>query len=119
MVTVVVSLAFPDASAVTDVSGYTTGPWLSQLPECIWAGCMLLGANPTSETFTVNACVLGSQLRSAVPLGICFKVMLVVTEGIVGMAEGAEAGGDELGVDELGGALVLPPQAARSNAATM
>ena len=96
-----------------------TLPWFAQLPVWIWAGCMLLGANPTSETFTVNACVPGSQLRSAVPLGRCFKVMVVLMEGIVGMAEGAEAGGDELGVDELDGALVLPPHAARSNAVTM
>jgi hypothetical protein len=24
------------------MSGYTTGPWLSQLPECMWVACMLL-----------------------------------------------------------------------------
>ena len=58
-------------------------------------------------------------MRSAVPLGTCFKVIVVLMAGIVGMAEGAEAGGDELGVDGLGGALVLPPHAARSNAVTM
>jgi hypothetical protein len=96
-----------------------TLPWFAQLPVWIWAGCMLLGANPTSETFTVNACVPGSQLRSAVPLGRCFKVMVVLMEGIVGAVVGVEAGGDELGVDELDGALVLPPHAARSNTVTM
>ena len=80
---------------------------------------MLLGAKPTSAIFTVSACVPGSQLRSAVPLGTCFKVMVALMEGIVGAVVGVEAGGGGLGVDELGGALVLPPHAARSNAVTM
>ena len=45
--------------------------------------------------------------------------MVVLMEGIVGAVVGVAAGGDELGVDELDGALVLPPHAARSNAVTM
>jgi hypothetical protein len=68
----------------------------------IWAGWILLGANPTSESFTVKVWLLGSQLRSAVPLGTCLRVAVAVVDLVDDVAAGVDAGA----------VLVLPPQAA-------
>lgn len=67
-----------------------------------------MGANPTSESFTVRVWLLGSQLRSAVPFGTCFRVAVAVVELVDDVA---------VGVDD-GVVLVLPPQAASRRIAT-
>ena len=68
-----------------------------------------MGANPVSESFTVNVWVLGFQLRSAVPVGTCFRVALAVVELLVGV---------DAEVDEEA-AVVFVPQPTRSNTTTM
>src|SRR2546426_9815723 len=99
-----------------------TFPWFAQLPVWIWAGCMLLGANPTSETFTVKSWVAGSQVRSAVPLGTCFSVAvarLAVIVGIGGPLGALVAGAALVGVGAGGLLAAPPPHPASSSAATM
>ena len=63
---VVVTLAFPEASAVTVISGYTTGPWLAQLPLWICAACELLGSRLLTVSLTVK--VLPESISCAIPL---------------------------------------------------
>lgn len=70
---------------------------------------MLLGANPVSESFTVNVWVLGFHLRFAAPVGTCFRVALAVAELLVDV---------DVGVDEEA-AVVLVPQPTRSNTTIM
>ena len=67
-----------------------------------------MGANPTSESFTVKVWVLGSQLKSAVPFGTCFRVTVAVVE----LADDVAVGVDD------GVVLVLPPHAASRRIAT-
>ncbi len=72
---------------------------------------MLLGASPVKVIFTVKMWLLGSQLSVAIPFGTCFSVALAVVVLVTGVA-GVGVGG---GV----GAVVEPPQAARSQTMTM
>src|SRR5947209_5783101 len=88
-----------------------TPPWLLQLPVWIWDGCVLLGANPTSAIFTVNMWLVGFQLRSAVPLGTCLRVTVVVVALLVGVVAGLLVGVDA-------GVLLLPPHAVTRSAIT-
>lgn len=62
-----------------------------------------------SESFTVNVWVLGFHLRSAVPVGTCFRIALAVVEPLVGAGAGV--------AEEA--AVVLVPQPTRSSTTTM
>src|SRR5712692_9248383 len=73
-VTAEITLAFPISSARMSCSGYRTLPSLLQLPASICVGCMLFGISPISENCTISVLLLGSQLSSAVLLGLCFSV---------------------------------------------
>lgn len=71
---------------------------------------MLLGARPLKVIFTVNAWLLGSQLRVAIPFGTCFSVALAVVALAVGV-DVVEDGGV--------GGVAEPPQEARSQTKAM
>ena len=108
----VVDVPTPRASATTFWSGYTTAPCFTQLPELILAGCVLLGARPISEIFTVNPCLVGSQLMFAIPWGTCFRVALAMLLLVAPVDVDAD-------VDDEAGAEVVPPHPVSSSTATM
>src|SRR5579859_5903904 len=92
----VVDVPTPCASATTFCKGYTTGPWLLQLPLWMWAGCVLFGARPISEIFTVNAWLVGSQPMVAMPSGTCFRVALAAVAPVLVLADVGVEPGDEV-----------------------